>query len=186
MQSPPTIQLRDYLIHGIYFTAYGVVKYLPSPIGDVLRYWVSKPFLARLAGARLYEGVTLWYPYRIHIGRDVTLNEWTYVSGFGGVRIGNGVRIGHRTSILSSDHRIDQPGVPFTQAGLVAAETVIEDNVFIGANVTILMGVRIGTGSVVAAGSVVTRNVEPFTVVGGVPAKVLQRRAKPADVTRSE
>ena len=174
---PPTIQLRDYLIHGFYFTLYGLVKYVPSPVGDVFRYWVSKPFVRKLGRARLYEGVTLWYPYRIEIGSDVTINEWTYVSGFGGVRIGNGVRIGHRTSILSSDHRLDQPGVPFAKAGLVAAETVIEDDVFIGANVTILMGVRIGSGSVIAAGSVVTRDVEPLTVAGGVPAKPLKRRS---------
>lgn len=173
---PASIGIRDYLIHGLYFNAYALVKYLPSPVGDVFRYWISKPFLAKVGRARLYEGVTLWYPYRIHIGSDVTLNEWTYVSGFGGVRIGNGVRIGHRTSILSSDHRIDQPDVPMARSGLLAAETVIEDDVFIGANVTILMGVRIGKGSVIAAGSVVTRDVEPFTVAGGVPAKVLRKR----------
>ncbi|MBQ7832910.1 MAG: hypothetical protein IJ336_04950, partial [Lachnospiraceae bacterium] len=96
--------LKDYLIHGIYFNLYGWVKYLPSPVGDILRYVISKPFVKKMGKVRIYEGTTLWYPYRIKMGRNVTLNEGVYISGYGGVTIGDSVRIGNRTTILSSDH----------------------------------------------------------------------------------
>lgn len=165
------ITYKDYLLHGLYFTVYGFVKYLPSPIGDWLRLLLTHPFATKLGKVRIYEGVTFWYPYRIHIGDDVTLNEWVYLSGFGGLRIGNHVRIGHRTSIITSDHRYEDMSVPIHQQGLISGEVVIEDDVWIGCNATILKNVRIGRGAIIAAGAVVTRDVPSNTIFGGVPAK---------------
>jgi acetyltransferase-like isoleucine patch superfamily enzyme len=173
-----SITPRDYLLHGLYVPIYGVMKYFPSPVGDWLRWLVTRCFAVRLGRVRIYEGVTLWYPYRIEIGDDVTLNEWVYLSGFGGLRIGNHVRIGHRTSIITSDHRHDDLSVPIHQQGLVAGEVVIEDNVWIGCNVTILKGVSIGRGAIVAAGAVVTRDVPPNAIFGGVPAKQIGLRGQ--------
>ncbi len=172
------VTIGDYLIHGVYFLCYGFVKYLPSPIGDWLRHLVIKPFIQSMRKVRIYEGVTLWYPYRIRIGTDVTLNEWVYVSGYGEVVIGNGVRIGHRTSILSSDHVIDDPTTPIHKQGLVGGKVTIGNDVYIGCNATIMRGVSIGEGAVIAAGAVVTSAVAPYTIVGGVPAKVLGTRGE--------
>lgn len=176
MQSQGKPTSTDYLAHGIYFFVYGIVKYIPSPIGDVLRYILSKPFMRRMGRVRIYEGVTLWYPYRIVIGSNVTLNEWVYISGYGEVTIGNDVRIGHRTSIVSSDHVFDDRTIPVHEQGLVAQPVRIGNDVFIGCNATILRGVTIGDGAVVAAGAVVMDDVEPYTVVGGVPAKQIASR----------
>jgi len=75
----------------------------PSPIGDWLRFLTVRPFLPSCGSWRIYEGVTFWYPYRIKIGKNVTLNEWVYLSGFGGLTIGNDVRIGHRVSVVTSE-----------------------------------------------------------------------------------
>ncbi|MDA0323640.1 MAG: acyltransferase [Verrucomicrobia bacterium] len=166
----------DYLVHGVYFFLYGIVKYLPSPVGDFLRYWISKPFVRSMGGVRIYEGVTIWYPYRITIGSNVTLNEWVYISGYGEVTIGNDVRIGHRTSIVSSDHVFDDRNVPTHEQGLVSGPVRIGNDVFIGCNATILRGVTIGDGAVVAAGAVVMDDVPEYTVVGGVPAKPIGMR----------
>lgn len=168
---PTTISPLDFVIHGVYFFIYGFLKYLPSPVGDWLRYLATKPFIKSMGTVRLYEGVTLWYPYRISLGDNVTLNEWVYISGFGSCSIGNGVRIGHRTSIISADHIFADPETPIYKQSLVAAPVVIEDDCWIGCNVTILKGVRIGRGAVVAAGAVVVKDVAPLTIVGGVPAR---------------
>lgn len=169
-------QCKDYLIHGIYFALYGIVKYIPSPIGDVLRYWISKPFVNKMGKVRIYEGTTLWYPYRIKIGNNVTLNEWVYISGYGNVTIGDAVRIGSRTTIISSDHEFGDRNKKIYQQGIKSRGGVtIEDDVFIGTGVIILDGVTIGTHSVIGAGSVVTKNILPYSVVAGNPAKVIYK-----------
>lgn len=167
------ISFKDYVIHAIYIPIYGIVKYLPSPLGDWLRRWLTLPFTITLGKVRIYEGVTFWYPYRISIGNDVTLNEWVYLSGFGGLRIGDHVRIGHRVSIITSDHCHDDINIPICQQGLISAAVVIEDNVWIGCNVTILKGVRVCEGSIIAAGAVVTSDVPANAIFGGVPAKLI-------------
>lgn len=172
------ISTMDYLIHGLYLPIYGLVKYLPSPFGDWLRWVLTYPFVARLGKVRIYEGVTFWYPYRIHLGNDITINEWVYLSGFGGLRIGNHVRIGHRASIITSDHCYDDLNVPIHKQGLLCGEVVIEDDVWIGCNVTILKGVRVCRGAVIAAGSVVTRDVPENTIYGGIPARLIGFRGK--------
>jgi len=166
----------DYILHGIFFFLYGFFKYIPSPIGDVLRLFIARPFLASCGGVRIYEGVTLWYPYHMRIGKDVTLNEWVYISAYGGVVIGNNVRIGHRVTILSSDHEIKNRDTLIKDSGLRKKPVEIGNDVFIGANATILCGVRIGNGAVVGAGSVVTKNVPEYTIVAGSPARPIGKR----------
>jgi acetyltransferase-like isoleucine patch superfamily enzyme len=171
--------LGDYVVHSIYYTLYGIVRYLPSPLGDVLRWAVTWPFMRRLRSWRISEGVGIGFPYRVSIGRHTTLNEGVLLNGYGGLTIGDGVRIGPRTIIISSDHAFADPDRPIHQQGVVAAATTVEDDVWIGCHVTILKGVRVGRGAVLAAGAVVTKDVAPFTIVGGVPAKVIGRRGQP-------
>ena len=177
-----TASWKDYLVHAVFFTIYGLVKYLPSPLGDWLRWFCVRPFVAGPFRARIYEGVTFWYPYRIRIGNHVTLNEWVYLSGFGGLHIGNHVRIGHRTSIITSDHRHDAMDLPVHRQGLIAGEVIIDDDVWIGCNVTVLKGVTIGRGAIVAAGSVVTRSVPSCAIVAGVPARQIGGRGTAEEI----
>ncbi|MBM4425236.1 MAG: acyltransferase [Chloroflexi bacterium] len=87
------------------------------------------------------------------------------------IRIGNDVVAGHRVEFYTSDHDPDDPAFARRDAPIV-----IEDHVWIGSRAVILKGVTICRGAVVAAGSVVTQNVAPFTIVGGNPAKVIRMR----------
>ena len=91
--------------------------------------------------------------------------------------IGNFVMFAGRVAIVGGDHRIDVVGVPAISAGRdVNKIVVIEDDVWVGHGVIIMHGVKIGRGSVVAAGAVVTQDVSPYSIVGGVPAKLIKMR----------
>ncbi len=182
MSEKITISLQDYVLHGLFFNIYGVFKYMPSPLGDVFRSGVVRIFLKKMGSIRIYDGVTIWYPYRVSVGKHCTFNEFVYINGFGGITIGDGVRIGHRTSILSSDHVITDANTPIKDSGLTAKPVNIADDVFIGCNVTILQGVTIGKGAVIAAGALVNRDVPPYSIAGGVPAKVIGSRHSKTDI----
>lgn len=166
----------DYFIHGIFFFLYFFVKYLPSPLGDVFRYIIVKPFFDKIGKARIYEGVTIWYPYRIKIGSNVSLNEWVYLSGFGGLEIGDNTRIGLRATIVTSDHEFSRKNFLIYKQRISKEKVVIGKDVWIGANVIILKGVKVGDGAVIGAGAVVTKDVACYAVVAGVPAKEIGSR----------
>ena len=90
--------------------------------------------------------------------------------------IGNDVTIAPYVSILATNHVIKDINNPINTQGSHAEKIILEDDLWIGTKAIILAGVRIGKGSVVAAGAVVTRDVPPYAVVGGVPAKVIKYR----------
>lgn len=95
----------------------------------------------------------------------------------GPVSIGNDVLMGPETIVYTQNHKSSDPNLPIRLQGYEPAEEVaIEDDVWIGRRVMIMPGVRIGKGSVIAAGAVVTKDVPPYSVVGGIPAKILKSR----------
>lgn len=104
--------------------------------------------------------------------------------------IGKKVKFGPHPTIITGDHRIDVVGKYIMDSNEKLPENdapvVIEDDVWIGANVTILKGVTIGRGSVVAAGAVVTKSCPPYSIIGGVPAKVLKMRFTPEEIVKHE
>lgn len=110
----------------------------------------------------------------IRIGKDSLIGEHSVIRGQGGVTIGDRVYTSPFTQIIAVNHVFDDPKRPFSQQGITAEGIVIEDDVWIGAGAVITDGVHIGQGAVVAAGAVVTKNVPPHTVVGGVPAKPIK------------
>ena len=110
----------------------------------------------------------------IRIGADCLIGEYTVVRGQGGVTLGDRVYTSPFSQIIAVNHVFDDPDTSFTEQGITAQGIVIEDDVWIGTGAVITDGVRIGRGAVVAAGSVVTADVPPHTVVGGVPARVLR------------
>ncbi|MFK5690598.1 acyltransferase [Ornithinimicrobium sp. LYQ92] len=121
------------------------------------------------AGAVFGSGRELRLGHRSGLGVDADVH--------GPVTIGNDVMMGPRCTILTRNHRIDDVHSPMSSQGFEEYQPVaIEDDVWIGANVTIMPGVRVGTGSVLAAGAVVTRDVPAYSIVGGVPAVVLRSR----------
>jgi len=110
----------------------------------------------------------------IRIGQDSLIGEYNVLRGQGGITIGNRVYTAPLVQILAVNHVYSDPTRPIIEQGITAEGIVIEDDVWIGAGAIITDGVTIGRGAVVAAGAVVTSNVPPHTVVGGVPARPLK------------
>lgn len=106
----------------------------------------------------------------IHIGENVFINSGCKMQDQGGIYIGDDVLIGHNACLLTLNH--DQN--PDNRADMHPEPIYIEDKVWLGSNVTVLPGVRIRRGAIVAAGAVVTRDVEANTIVGGIPAKFIK------------
>jgi acetyltransferase-like isoleucine patch superfamily enzyme len=113
-------------------------------------------------------------PSHIKIGRESLIGEYSVIRGQGGVDIGDRVYTSPFTQIIAVNHVFDDPHRPFVEQGITAEGIVIEDDVWLGAGAVITDGVRVGKGAVVAAGAVVTKDVPPHTVVGGVPAKPIK------------
>jgi galactoside O-acetyltransferase len=114
----------------------------------------------------------------LQIGDNVAINSNTHLLAADGGRIviGNDVIMAQNVVIRAADHRHTAIDVPIRYQGHEGGEIVIGDGVWIGANVVVTRDVRIGEHAIVAAGAVVTRDVEPFSIVGGVPAKLLRKR----------
>lgn len=107
----------------------------------------------------------------VQIGNNCVINREIYLDGRTGVEIGNNVNISFQTCILSLHHDHNSPDF-----AAIGAPVIIKDNAWIGARATLLPGVTIGEGAVVAAGAVVVQSVPDYTVVGGIPAKTIGER----------
>lgn len=109
----------------------------------------------------------------IDIEKNTTINKGVYLDGRGGVKIGSNVSISPNVKIITASHDVNNRDFK-----LVLKPVVIEDKVWICTSAIILPGVRVGEGAVVATGSIVTKDVLPYTVVGGNPAKIIASRSK--------
>jgi len=144
---------------------------------------ISIPRNARsicLTGCSLDHGVVLLShsPGRcivISIGVGTYINRYSIIDAHLSIEIGARVLIGPYVFITDSDHCM-VGRARISGAGMVSVPVVINDEVWIGAHVTILKGVIIGKGAVIAAGSVVNRDVPPFAIYGGIPAKMIKMR----------
>ena len=119
----------------------------------------------------------------VTVGAGCFLNSPLFIDAAGPVSIGDNVSLGHHVVIITSDHAL---GPSWFRAGtLQVAPVTIGNGAWIAAGVTLLPGVTIGPGAVVAAGAVVTRDVPPDTLVGGIPAKLIKTLApEPAEKNR--
>lgn len=106
----------------------------------------------------------------IKIGKNVFINSGCCFQDQGGIELGDGCLIGHQTVIATLNHDLS----PSRRGGMTPARVVIGKNVWVGSHSTILPGVTIGDGAVVAAGAVVTKDVPANAVVAGVPAKIIK------------
>ncbi len=145
-------------------------------VGHIPFHFLRRIFY-RLAGIKIGDGATIhmwanfFYPPNISIGEDTVIGDHASLDGRASLKIGSHVDIASYVMIYNSEHDINDP---FFKAREEKVE--IEDYVFIGPRVIVLPGVKIGKGAIVAAGAVVTEDVLPLTIVGGVPAKVIGER----------
>lgn len=125
----------------------------------------------------LLNGVMLMtYGGNITIGNNCSINPYTILYGHGNLSIGNDVLIAGHCLIIPANHKFEDLEILIRKQGLYTKGIVIENNVWIGAGCRILDGITIGEGSIIAAGAVVNKDVAPFTVVGGIPAKFIKLR----------
>lgn len=112
----------------------------------------------------------------IRIGNNVGLGEFAYLGGGGGLEIGDGCIIGQYLSCHPENHIYENPDVEIRLQGTTRKGIKIGENCWIGSKVTVLDGAIIGSGCVIAAGSVITQNMPENSIVAGVPAKVIKSR----------
>jgi acetyltransferase-like isoleucine patch superfamily enzyme len=124
----------------------------------------------------IYPHVHIIFCGRIVVGNRVAINTGCYIDGGGGLTIGSNVMFGPNVVIATRDHGFQRVDIPMCEQPVGYGEIHIGDDVWVGANVFINKGVTIAVGSIVAAGAVVTRDVAPYSIVGGNPAKVIGSR----------
>lgn len=136
-----------------------------------------RDLFSKLIGQPVDESFTLFPPFytefgrNIHIGKNVFINSGCRFQDHGGIMIGDGVFIGHNVVLATLNHDVD----PQKRSSMHPAPIKIGENVWFGANATVVPGVTIGDGAIIAAGSVVTKDVPADVMVGGVPAKVIKK-----------
>lgn len=154
-------------------------RFLQGYSGLLIRYILLKN-IAESCGKNvaIHPGVYLFNIKNISFGNNISIHPMCYIDGAGGIKIGSDVSIAHSVTIMSSEHIFTEIDIPIKDQGIKYLETQIEDDVWIGSKATILGGVEIQQGSIVAAGAVVNKTVKKFNVVGGVPAKAIKYRTK--------
>lgn len=123
------------------------------------------------SGSTIHMGAVFYYPLNIAIGNDSIIGENVVLDGRDKLTIGNHVDIASEVMIYNAQHNINDENFK-----AITAPVTIEDYVFIGPRAIILPGVTVKKGAVVGAGAVVTKDVEEFKIVGGVPAKEIGER----------
>lgn len=124
----------------------------------------------------VHDSVFFKYTDKISFGKNISIHPLCYIDGQGNITIGDNVSIAHNVSMLSFEHDFSDVNKPIKDAPCIPQEIIIEDDVWVGAGVRVLGGVRIGTGSVIGAGAVVTKDIPPYSIAVGVPAKVVSKR----------
>lgn len=140
-------------------------------------WWIRKLFIRMFIGNMghncfIMKKFMATNPSNIYLGNNVIINRNVMLDGRGAkIIIGNNVDIAQETNIWTLEHDVHSEN-----HNAIAGNVIIDDYVWIASRVTILPGVHIGKGAVVATGAVVTKDIPPFTIVGGIPAKIIGKR----------
>lgn len=143
------------------------------PISNKLRRLAAK-LMFEYCGRNVDIGRKISFSQNISLGSNSGIGDNAYF--IGKTSIGENVIIAANCAFIASAHEFKRVNIPIKKQGCSEKGIVIGDDVWIGYNVIILDGVNVGTGSIIAAGAVVTKDVEPYTVVGGVPARKIKSR----------
>lgn len=112
----------------------------------------------------------------IWIGRNSSMDAFAFVGAGGGVRVGENVLMGQHVSFHAENHGFERIDVPIKDQGVTRSGIIVEDDCWIGSNVTFLDGAHVGRGSVIGAGSVITGSIPPLSVAVGIPARAVRKR----------
>lgn len=172
--------------------------WIPTPVGIGLRLLAWRWFFASCGSCRFGTALTIKCMPNISLGKGTRIGRGSFLTAGQGrlnladyvaispcvnigadhglIEIGRQAAIGPGTVIRAANHRFARPDIPIIKQGHAEGSVIIEEDVWIGANCVITPDVRIGRGAIVGAGAVVTRNVAPFAIVAGVPAREIGRR----------
>ena len=157
------LAFKDYLFR---------VHFMYVPFHAIRLFFVRRTVAALGRHCSFLMGVEIRTGQNVRIGNNCIFNKNVLLDGRGGkISIGNNVDIAQETNIWTLEHDVHDDF--HTDRG---GDVTIEDYVWVASRATILPGVRIGRGAVVAAGSIVTKNVPPMAIVGGTPAKIIGTR----------
>lgn len=155
-------------------------RYMRGKLGIGLRYVILKSITDSIGdNVAIFPGVFILNPENIIIGNNVSIQPMTYMEcGYtkGGIIIDEDVSIAHGVTIMATTHRFDNHEKKIRDQGIDNESVHIEENVWIGAKATVLSGVTIGHGSVIGAGAVINKSLEPEGVYVGVPARRVKDR----------
>ncbi len=128
--------------------------------------------------ARLERGVDIRSLNNTHIiiDENAYIGPYVTISGTGDIKIGKNCLIAPHCGIFANNHIFADPTIPIEEQGITRQGIVIEDDCWLGHNVTVLDGVIIGKGSIIGAGSVVNKNIPPFSIAVGTPARIIKNR----------
>lgn len=133
-------------------------------------------------GGGVDQGVTFWFSHdegadaTLEMGENVGIARNCYIGVFKPIVIGANSMIGAYSYIISANHSYQRRDVPINSQGYWGAPINIEEDVWLGTHVVVLPGVRIGKGAIVAAGSVVNKDIPPYEIWGGAPARFIKER----------
>ncbi len=156
-----------------------MIEYIPNDILPHIPIWrLRKKYLKKIGvkigkGSFLSKKIYYIQPNRMNVGVHTHINRDCLLDARGELKIGDDVSISHKVKIMTGSHQVNSP-VFFA----VFKPIIIENHVWLGVDCTILQGVRIGEGAVVCAGAVVNKDVAPYSIVAGVPAKKIGERTK--------
>lgn len=170
-------KIKDSLV-----ATYDVISFLifHLPRHKIFNY--PKRWFVKILGGEIGKNVTLYPGIKINPARNIKIGEkvnlaWgVLITTGGGVEIGERTMIGFRTMIISSNHIIPPKSQTIFGSGHEEQKITIKNDVWIGANCMILPGVTIGEGAVVGAGSIVTKDIPPYAICVGSPAKIIKYR----------
>ena len=154
-----------------------LLSLIPGRVGVCLRRRAI-PFKRIGEKTFILELCRFYHAQNISIGKNCGIGSRTVMNGAAGIEIGNDVVIGPGVYIWTQNHKYQNPDIPIRLQGWDFAPVIIEDDVWLGAGVRILPGVHIGKGSVVGVSSVVTKNIPPYSIVLGFPARKIGMRGK--------
>lgn len=130
------------------------------------------------SGVAINSDVLIQGSGTLTIGKNSYVGSYSVIGVNEKISIGANVMISQHVSIRDTDHVFNRVDIPMNQQGIMTSPIIIEDDVWIAHGVIITKGVVIGEGSIVAGGAVVTKDVPPYAIVAGVPAKIIKYRNK--------
>ncbi len=141
-------------------------------------FFKSSPLLNLEIGeqSRIYNNVLIQGKGKLEIGNYSSIGQLSIIGVGEHIKIGNNVMIAQCVTIRESNHNFDNKEIPMRYQGANTKPIIIEDDVWIGHGAIILQGVTIKSGSIIAAGAVVTNDIDEFSIVGGIPARVIKSR----------